>query len=180
MTNRVLISLGVALLFSWGDAALAWWGRYGSKYEADNAQREWVSRGGHYTIITYHENRQRTNELKESLIRPWTYPPGDSDPTWTPYLKDCWDKLVMNGGPMVCIGNLSSAGKPWPGLFGEERYKWKTYKTKSEVQKNIRKCWHEMETKQFVCEQKKGVKAGKTYERGSVPKFGHTIKYFRY
>ena len=86
------------------------------------ASRDWESSGGKYTIRTFTKKRRRV--LKEALRRPWTYPPGNNDPTWTPYLKNCWDSLVRDGAPMVCIGNLNTAGKPWAGLFGDNRYEW--------------------------------------------------------
>lgn len=175
---RTLLLISACISIAIAEPAKAWWGKYGSKYEADIARREWESNGGKYTVEKFTKNRRRV--LKEALRRPWTYPPGNSDPSWTPYLKNCWDSLVRDGAPMVCIGNLNSAGKPWVGLFGENRYRWEDYEVKSESKFNIRDCWHEEETMQYVCEQKKGVKMDAKYIHGEVPDKGYSFKYFKY
>ena len=200
--------LASSWLILWPQSADAWWGKYGSKAEADIARREWVANGGQVkkTWTVKSSRRVRAKNPNSSKIPPmpkrWepeTYPWLITGEHWDKVEKDCWiENMSADQVFRYCSDVLNVNNRPRPkyprweylGLLRErERLKEESkkpfYKTEYFDEDrfdmvSLRRCFHEKETRQYVCTQKRGLRKGDVYSPEEVRKASISYKYFKY
>ena len=201
--------LSSSILLFWSPSAKAWWGKYGSKHEAREASRLWVIQGGEVTKTwsTQHQRKVEVIGFKPQPVPPkskWveTFPWSDDDKSWSEQEKKCWKIENRNPFPArYCALVLKESGKPHPVLHGntyaahlgrirereriiqenaKNKYQIENFKkTHSEVV-YLRSCFHEAETRKYVCNEKLGLRKGKSYSPEKVNTASISYKYFKY
>ena len=211
MTTRLgkALLLASSLLLFWSPRAEAWWGKYGSKYEAHKASRLWVIQGGEVRKIwsTNHQRKVEVIGFKPQVVPPkpkWveTFPWSDDDKSWSEQEKKCWKIENRNPYPArYCALVLKAGGKPHPVLHGntyaghlgrvrereriikentKNKYQIENFKKTHTETVYLRSCFHEIETRQYVCKAKQGLRKGKSYSPERVDAASISYKYFRY
>ena len=208
MSAKKIFLLSSALLLFWSPSAQAWWGKYGSKAEADMARREWVEKGGEYkktwTVRSTRRVRDRNPKPVEipPMPKPWkpeTYPWLISGEQWDAYEKNCW-KEVMSAETVyrMCGHVLNANNRPRPkypkwryNMLVRERelaierskepqHKTEFYDEEKFTMVRLRNCFNEKETRQYVCTQKRGLRKGGVYTSERVDNASTEYKYFKY
>ena len=208
MRSKKIFLLSSALLLFWSPSAQAWWGKYGSKAEAERASSEWAKKGGQYketwTVKSSRRVRAKTpNPIAiPPMPKPWqpeTYPWLITGEHWDEIEKNCWiENMSAEQVFRYCYDVLAVNKRPLPkysksyynGLLIDREeaikrsnipyYKTEYYDKKKFTMVKLRSCFNEKETRQYVCTQKRGLRQGGVYTSERVNNASTEYKYFKY
>lgn len=205
---KILILISACISIVIAEPAKAWWGKYGSKAEADMARREWVEKGGEYKK-TWTVRSTRRVKVKNPIPieippmpKPWKpepYPWLITGERWSSEEKRCWiENMTADAVYRYCGEVLAFNNRPRPKYrkstynslilerelaierSKEPQYKTEFYDEEKFTMVRLRRCFNEPETRQYVCTQKRGLRKGGVYTSERVDNASTEYKYFKY